>query len=478
MILIILLFLFSFSALAGAPNCPDYTPGLLTPMPYAASWQFGGISGWGRSADEACQVMYNSVKAAYPTYNVSGAYVSNGKCVVQKDGADWVGGSNIVPSCPAGYSSTGTGSCSLVNASQINNNVVCTYQPPPCASGESVGFGAASGALVCYEGCEIKTRGMTAHELDNAGTAIGIKVSEWEKTGSTCNVGGSDPVANSIDPSKPNCVTNGARQLCVSASKPGCGLVNGVEWCPDQVGCGYINGQRVCVPDDGGCQPVGGGDYACTKGASPPPGIHGEPNPIPDFKGTIPVQDTPAPAGGNPPTAAVPNSGGTDAGGQTSVEIGHYPGSSGNGTGGGGSGSGGGGNQPIDTSGLAQESTMQGISGLLGNIKDSVAGTFTGSAFSTGSFSDHDDVNLDPEIVSKQDEISGRISSIKTEFQTLINFGGSSSGGPLQCPVTSGFDFLGSHINLCTQSLLASTATIGNVLIFLAFVIALYIILS
>jgi len=331
---------------------------------------------------------------------------------------------------------------------------------------------------------------MSASEIDASGNQIGVKLSEWQETGSTCTTGGSDPVANSIDPTKPNCISNGARQLCISKDKPGCGSVNGKEWCPDKVGCGSVNGRRVCVPDDGGCTPSGGLDFACTKGATPPAPPAGEPSPVVDFKATVPVQNASAPTGGTPTTGAMTKTDGSDIGGSTPVTIGHYPGNSGNGTidnptqnnpgsngseGRNGSGSGTG---NIDTTGLAQESSLQSLGGLVTQIRDAISGTVSGSGFTATTPGQHANINISPDIQAKQTELSTKLSQVKSEFSTLINFGSASNASSLQCPTNSGFQFNGSTISLCTQSVLNATATIGNVLIFLAFVVSLYILLS
>lgn len=354
-------------------------------------------------------------------------------------------------------------------------------------------MGEATSAMVCYQGCVIKTRGMTASALDNAGTQIGVKLAEWQMTGSSCVSGGSDPVSNTINPNKPNCISNGARELCIDKTKPGCGTVNGKEWCPDKVGCGSINGQRICVPDDGGCTPVGGLDFACTKNATPPPAPNNEPAPIVDFKGTVPVQNAPAPSGGTPTTGAVPNSSSSDTGGTAPVIIGHYPGNSGNGTidnpiqnnpgsngseGRNGSGGSGSGTGNIDTSGLAQESSLQSLGALVTQIRNSIGGSVSGSGFTATTPGTHDNVNISPDITAKQTELSTKLAQVKAEFGQLLSFGSSTNAQALQCPANSGFTFYGTTISLCTQSVLSATATIGNVLIFLAFVVSLFILLS
>lgn len=396
--------------------------------------------------------------------------------------------------CPAGYTQqnyTITATCALYDA-----NVVPCFSI--CQGGTSVGMGGVdnpdslNNPLACFNGCVIKPRGMSASKLDNSGTSIGIQVAEWEQTGTTCtNQGGSLPISNDIG-TKTNCVSNGARELCLSTTKPGCGIVNGKEWCPDQVGCGTVNGVRVCVPDDGGCTPVGGLDFACTKNATPKPAPANEPPPVVDFKAQVPVQNAPAPTGGTPTTGAIPGTGGSDTGGQAPVIIGHYPGNSGNGTiqnpitqgqpgsnGTGGTGSGGtGGTGTIDTSGLAQESSLQSLGGLVTQIRDSLAGSVSGSGFTATTPGPHDNVNINPDITAKQTELSTKLAQVKAEFGQLLSFGSSTNAQALQCPANSGFTFYGTTISLCTQSVLSATATIGNVLIFLAFVVSLFILLS
>lgn len=480
--LLLLLLLFPVYALSGPAECPSYEPPLTT-SDLTTKWRVSAINQDFDDLNSACQafVSWYSAFGSRRPYTKTGITPPTTCLFRDSWGYDQQETIPKVQVCPDGYTGY-SGVCTLTDI----NSVQC----PKCISGESVGQGGAETDLVCLDGCVIKPRGMTAAEIDASGNSIGIKLSEWVKTGSECVTGGSLPVANNIDKSKPNCISNGARQLCIDLSKPGCGLVNGKEWCPDKVGCGSVNGQRVCVPDDGGCTPSGGLDFACTKGATPPPAPAGEPPPVVDFKGTVPVQDTPAPTGGTPSTGALPNSSGSDTGGSAPVIIGHYPGNSGNGTidnptqnnpgsngseGRNGSGNGSG---NIDTSGLAQESSLQSLGGLVTQIRDSLGGTVSGSAFTATTPGTHANVNLSPEVTAKQTELSTKLAQVKAEFGQLLSFGSSSNAQALQCPANSGFTFYGSTISLCTQSVLSATATIGNVLIFLAFVVSLFILLS
>lgn len=481
--LVLILALFPILAFADLSECPTYTPPASTPLP--TEYTSNSCNGaWSNNTTDACKVTIPCIPSMYGT-NIQFLSFTWNSCSFKSSTLQsfTYGGvkTRTGSTCPEGYTNI-NGSCSLTDPSQLN----C----PPCHPGMDAGTGDSAETLVCVNDCAVKPRGMTASEIDASGNQIGIKLSYWETTGEKCSAMPTPPPANStINKANTNCIKNGERELCFVKAKPGCGLVNGVEWCPDKVGCGTVNGKRVCVPDDGGCTPVGGLDFACTKNASPPPAPANEPPPVVDFKGTVPVQDAPAPTGGTPTTGAMPNTSGSDAGTSTPVVIGHYPGNSGNGTiqnpitqGNGGSngtgGTGGSGSGNIDTSGLAQESSLQSLGGLVTQIRDAIAGTVTGSGFTATTPGPHDNINISPDIQAKQTELSTKLAQVKSEFSTLINFGSASTASALQCPTNSGFQFNGSTISLCTQSVLNATATIGNVLIFLAFVVSLYILLS
>jgi hypothetical protein len=174
----------------------------------------------------------------------------------------------------------------------------------------------------------------------------------------------------------------------------------------------------------------------------------------------------------------MPKTDGSDTGGSATVTIGHYPGTSGNGTNGGNPGDSGTGSGNIDTSGLAKESSLQSLGALVTQIRDGITGTLSGSGFTATIPGSHDNINISPDIQAQQTELSTKLAQVKSEFSTLINFGSPSTASALQCPTNSGFQFNGSTISLCTQSVLNATSTIGNVLIFLAFVVSLYILLS
>lgn len=496
--LILFLLIFTESAYSVNPQCPTYTPPTTTTASIKKYYN-GQWDKYFTSAISACLYLAPRLQpgdwSQIPPVVVSDTNTSfSCRYTRQSDNETFTSPYQWSWFCPTGYSQD-----------NYAYGVICTLQNPDsvpcystCSGGTSVGMGGVdnpdslNNPLACFNGCVIKPRGMSASKLDNAGTSIGIQVAEWEQTGTTCTTqGGSLPISNDIG-TKPNCVSNGARELCLSTTKPGCGIVNGKEWCPDQVGCGTVNGVRVCVPDDGGCTPVGGLDFACTKNATPKPAPANEPPPVVDFKAQVPVQNAQAPTGGTPTTGAVPRSGGSDTGGQAPVIIGHYPGNSGNGTiqnpitqgqpgsnGTGGTGSGGtGGTGTIDTSGLAQESSLQSLGGLVTQIRDSLGGSVSGSAFTATTPVPHDNVNINPDITSKQTELSTKLAQVKAEFGQLLSFGSSTNAQALQCPANSGFTFYGTTISLCTQSVLSATATIGNVLIFLAFVVSLFILLS
>lgn len=460
---ILFLVFFSHFVIAGPANCPDYNPPTTTTGTlkyYFGPWGSGtNCSNGDVSYENICRVAASAGGQTYISSTPTQCKLSAGTYSLY-----------TCSSCPSGYTYQ-NGTCVLTNVSLV------TCPPNSCTAGTSVGLAAEANSLVCYNGCVVKVRGMSAAELDTSGTQIGIKLAEWQQTGSQCLTGGSVPISVGMpDPNKSNCITNGPKQLCISTTKPGCGTVNGKEWCPDKVGCGTVNGQRVCVPDDGGCTPSGGLDFACTKNATPPPAPANEPPPVVDFKVNVPVQNGPAPSGGTPTNGAMPKTDGSDIGGTAPVIIGHYPGTSGNGTNGGNPGESG--DTGIDTSGLAQESSLQSLGALVGQIKDTLTGSISGSGFTATSSGTHPNLNISPDIQAKQTELSTKLAQVKSEFSTLINFGSASASSALQCPTNSGFQFNGSTISLCTQSVLNATATIGNVLIFLAFVVSLYILLS
>ncbi len=247
----------------------------------------------------------------------------------------------ITDTCKSGYSLSGS-SCNLTDSSLVQ----C---PSNCTANESTGYGNEYNGLACLSGCEIKQKGISAAALDTANSQIGSKMVEWVKTGGTCTTPGeTDPVANTIDPNKSNCITNGARQLCLEQAKPGCGTVNGVAFCTDKV---FLD------PNLGRCYFIGSSGYLCAHGDPPPP-ISGESPPVPEFAVTLPVQD----GAGEPVNGLPPASNGGTAGGTAPGQIGIYPGPSGNGT----DGSNGQGNKGQGTSKNACE-THPGSIGCMGS---------------------------------------------------------------------------------------------------------------
>lgn len=454
-IFLFLLIVFPFVVYASNPACPNYQPPASQTPTYKYYASYTGSptqnSGNRDSQEEACGLIslnnYTYSSYSNPTSTSGACRYTNNTNGTESALATWY----RVSVCPLGY--TGTSSCVL------NNPDIVQCPTEACTAGKSMGFGTsdtASGSA-CFAGCVIAFKGLSAAQKDQADGHVGQYTGEFEQSGATCTVP-TDPPPNP-NPYGSNCVTNGSNSLCITQQKPGCGLLNGKEFCAED------------LPYNGACNFFGFGGYICGGSNTPPPAPNNEAPPIPLFPVGVPVRD----ANGLPPNGAPPAANGGVAGpGQMPGTVGVYPGPSGHNQ---DTGSG-----DIDLGGIAQESTLSQVKGILTNIGQTLSnlasGGFSGSAFN-GATSDAPAIpSVAAETEAQNQALNTKIASIRSEFGTLISFGSGTSGGNLQCPPQSGFSFQGTQISLCSQALLDNTAMIGNVLMFGAAVLALYILLS
>jgi len=318
-ILRIVLLLFTSSSFAdNYPNgnlvdCPNSQPTQTTnPVYYVAFAQASGVTGAkSDTSSNACNQLVINVNAKYPTLNASYSSSTNSICYISSNGNTWP--NNLVQSCPIGYSLS-SGSCLLTSPS------IAECKPSSCSANQSIGYGNAYSGDACYNGCVIKQKGISAAALDTSNNQIGEKQVEWEMTGGTCTSGGTTPIHSDETIHQDNCIQNSDRILCLSKEKPGCGTVNGQEFCADQI---------LQDPKTGRCNFLGSSGYVCSNGDQPPP-ITGENPPSANFAVDLPVQDS----NGSPTNGLSPITNGGNSGGTAPGQVGNYPGPSGNGTGG------------------------------------------------------------------------------------------------------------------------------------------------
>lgn len=456
-IILLLSALFPILVNAGPAGCPSYDPPTTTLAPI----NFGAPPNTAGSADQYCVELKPRLGSMLDSYTFDHSTVTtngSGTCYWRNNSSGSVmayGTFAYYTVCPAGYvkASNHSYSLPLCNLSNVQN-VECP--PVSCTAGKSLGFGSsdsASGAA-CFAGCEIGFKGLTAAQKDVVDGHVGQYTGEFEQNGNQCTEATNPPPAP--DPYGPNCVTNGSSSLCINNVKPGCGLLNGKEFCADE------------LPSNGACIFVGSSGYVCGGSNTPPPAPNNEPPPVPLFPIAVPVQDP----NGLPPNGAPPAAnGGVPGPGQMPGTAGTYPGPSGSGV---KTGTG-----DVDLSGIAQESTLQTVRGFLQSIKDSLTGTFSGNTFSWSNHAPWTPIDKSVEIAAAKDELANKIGTIRTEFQSLLTFHPSGvSGGALVCPPGASFSFLGSSISLCSQEILSATANLGDVLIFGFAVVCLFILLS
>lgn len=418
-------------------------------------------------------------------------------------------------SCPSGYASSGFGTCapsnSCPNGGTYDGTTSYCYNVPdcpagknrqadcscaaagPCAAGTPIGEGAIWQAdsyhgLLCVAGCAIRSSdkdqliliGVPATKNNQPGKTY---TGSFVQTGALCSApsGAVIPsVSREVDPPRPgtnppvNCVNDAnGKSMCIDRERKGCGYLNGSHFCADQ------------LPDNGECFFLGKSGYLCGGNAQPPPPPNAsDPPPSKGGDVNLPGNGSGQPGGGDADGDGNPTGDGPGGGEDKPGQWGDYPGGdngsgnpNGKGPGGECSGSG-----CVDTSGLAKETTLSGILGSLNSLKDGFNGGFNGGL--TGSFAGtlgpaRDNLDIGGEIEAKRAEFVAKLQAVKSELSSLVTFGGGgSSGGNMVCPPDAAFTFFGTSIALCSDQLLSSTSTLGTALVFVAMVVALYIVLS
>lgn len=324
-------------SIAGPPGCPEYDPPQYTdPILYryqSSSTVFGEAS----SPGGACNALA-AAQASSSGYEIYGAIVTYSgnpdTCRLYRVSNDAIlGNFGAQRICASGYSWTNVVNvgytCNLNNA----NAVQCPAPQPNCVAGTSVGFGQLElvGGIGCLDSCQVTPATMTAAQRDTSDNSVGpLRFSEFVQTGGTCDLSTSPEVPDSHPtPYGSNCITNGASTLCLEHQNPGCGKLNGDDFCADRI---------LNSPSLGRCYFMGSSGYVCAH--DNPPKISGEPDPEPKFHLEIPVQDS----NGDPSSGLPPGSNNGTPGGTAPGQVGLYPGPSGNGTD--GQGPGGGNTQP------------------------------------------------------------------------------------------------------------------------------------
>lgn len=453
-----LLFLFLPSFVNAALQCEDGQPPSTTNPDREYKYTYNGVTknftDPQAGCDSALLDLYGAAVASQRTYS---HIAVGGQCYhIYNPSGTVTNLANLVVinNCPTGYTYTSP-LCYLTNPSQAQ----C---PANCSAGKPLGFATSDTASghACVDGCEAGFQGLSAAQKDAVDGHIGDYTGMLEQTGVSCSDLPAPIPPPPVTPPNPygsNCITNGTNTLCLKKEEPGCGELNGERFCADK------------LPTNGACWFVGKHGYVCGGSNQPPPAPNDELPPNPLFPIGVPVKDSNGlPSHGAPPAA----NGGVPGPGQMPGIVGTYPGPTGSGVDPDGSGN-------FDTSGLAQESTLQAIKGFIQQIKDSLTGTLTGNGFPGYTAGEHNPTNIDSEIATLRSDISTKLASVKTEYQTLITFGSTgSTGSSLQCPADASFNFAGSIISLCSQDILNNTAGIGQVMIFIAAVVALFILLS
>lgn len=320
-ILVALIWAYSPSGISN-PLCPDYVPP--TNIESLKSKTLNSVKYYTASSYCSAYLLANSSYFKEPVSSSDNIGVNSFQCylTIKSSGLTDTKTFTWDRNCPTGYNNLNSTTllCSLYDP----NIAPC----PPCATGVYKGNGQLTpynGQPLCFGGCKIDIKGVGA----GLGDAMG---GDWYSTGTSCT----DPnpigtLNTSNPPSTPqsikyNCVESTGKKLCFDRQKPGCGTLNGKEFCADKI---------LNSPGVGRCIFVGSSGYVC---GNTPPTIAGEPIPTQDFKTSIPIQDStgsPVNAGssttfGSPGPLNLP----TYAPGTNSPGIaGFYPGPSGNGTG-------------------------------------------------------------------------------------------------------------------------------------------------
>ncbi len=330
----------------------------------------------------------------------------------------------------------------------------------------------------CYMGCKVDT----GNHIKLGAVAGGVFKygGDWYRTGEPCsssadryaepiNADLPPPINAEAPPNSPDffCITDSkGNDFCTERFKPGCGTVNGKEYCASDF-----------AVDKGECHFFGKAGFICsgnpTTKAPPvnPPQVPDNPP-----EKTVGLQ---LPGGG---AAGVPGPGAWS--GNAQAQGGMYPGNQTLGDDAGGDGSGnpkpgsGSGTVQFDKSGLATESTQAGILGTLGEIKNQLGEFGNGAgglatAFN-GAGSEHDPIDQSAEIDALRAELATKLGAIEAEAGTLFDFNASQT---FACPSEWAIEFNGQSFSLCPDWLLDSLQPLGAAVLFMAAMLAAFIVL-
>lgn len=334
----------------------------------------------------------------------------------------------------------------------------------------------------CYMGCQVDT----GNHIKLGSVAGGVYKygGDWYMTGSTCssvndrweepiNADLPPPINAEAPPNSPDffCITDSkGNDFCTERFKPGCGTVNGKEYCASDF-----------AVNKGECHFFGKAGFICsgnpTTKAAPvnPPQVPNNP-PEKTVGIQLPGGGAAGVAGPGVWTGNAQAQGGMYPGDQT---LGDTSGGDGTGTGNprpGGTGSGTQ-NVTFDKSGLATDSNQTTMIGKLGEIKDAI-GDLTGSGSLSGDFSSatgtHDPLDKSAEIEALRAELESKLAVIQAEAGTLFEF---NESGAFECPSEWAIEFNGETFSMCPDWLLESLEPLGAAILFMAAMLAAFIVL-
>lgn len=362
---------FTGAAWANPPGCTWYTP----PTQKPTLVKKYGLMNWGGGL----VVPYNySSRAAVCAVGYYGFSTYGTSCVGYGAGQYCLNSGNppsclpvmeitVAGYCDSGYTLSG-GVCVL------NNADLAACPTVTCTAGTSAGSAvftvndADFGSPVCYQGCMVDTSGVTGGLSSGGQTTFG---GDFKQSGATCAANDKGTTAmttgNPPGPSaspKYNCVTaSDGSVYCENRQKPGCGTVNGKEYCADQFS-----------PTSGTCVYFGKDNFVCSSSNPPtkttpinPPTVAGQSPPSVRVRVKLPGDGVGGTPGDGPGgwTGNIPANGGDYNGTGNGQDPGGDPNSPGN--------------KPTDPNaagcgrGDACESTQQAVLSKLGEIKDGLS---------------------------------------------------------------------------------------------------------
>ena len=133
----------------------------------------------------------------------------------------------------------------------------------------------------------------------------------------------------------------------------------------------------------------------------------------------------------------------------------------------------------FDKSGLATDWNQQTIIGKLGEIKDQLGEFGDGEGglstnFNGATSGEHDPIDKSAEIEALRAELQTTLDTIKNESGTLFDF---TEGGGFSCPPDWAIEFNGHTFSLCPDWLIESLEPLGSAVLFMAAMLAAFIVL-